>query len=230
MSDLRRRLTPKGALWRHADFLKFWTGQSISELGSQVSQLAIPWVAAVVLHVSPFVFSLLATLGFLPFIIFALPAGVWVDRLRRRPILIFGDVGRAVLLATIPVAYGFGVLTVWQLLAVQFVVGIFTVFFDVAYQSYLPFLVDREHLIEGNAKPEGDEDLRTEYLEDDRVDLSAWVHDAIALALPDKILCRPDCAGLCSVCGKNLNDEPHTHEVEVGDSRWAELEKLREQL
>ena len=80
--------------------------------------LAIPWVAAVVLHVSPFVFSLLATLGFLPFIIFALPAGVWVDRLRRRPILIFGDVGRAVLLATIPVAYGFGVLTVWQLLAV----------------------------------------------------------------------------------------------------------------
>ena len=152
MSDLRRRLAPKGALWRHPDFLKLWTGQSISELGSQVSQLAIPWVAAVVLHVSPFVFSLLATLGFLPFIIFALPAGVWVDRLRRRPILIFGDVGRAVLLATIPVAYGFGVLTVWQLLAVQFVVGIFTVFFDVAYQSYLPFLVDREHLIEGNAK------------------------------------------------------------------------------
>src|SRR5207302_6077439 len=97
-------------------------------------------------------FSLLATLGFLPFIIFALPAGVWVDRLRRRPILIFGDVGRAVLLATIPVAYGFGVLTVWQLLAVQFVVGIFTVLFDVAYQSYLPALVDREHLIEGNSK------------------------------------------------------------------------------
>jgi MFS family permease len=152
MSDLRRRLTPKGALWRNSDFLKLWTGQSISELGSQVSQLAIPWVAAVVLHVSPFVFSLLGTLGFLPFIIFALPAGVWVDRLRRRPILIFGDAARAVLLATIPIAYAFGALTVWQLLAVQFVVGIFTVFFDVAYQSYLPFLVDREQLIEGNSK------------------------------------------------------------------------------
>jgi MFS family permease len=152
MNDLRARVKPKGALWRHADFVKLWTGQSISELGSQVSQLAIPWVAAVVLHVSPFVFSLLATLGFLPFIIFALPAGVWVDRLRRRPILIFGDAGRAVLLATIPLAYGLGILTVWQLLAVQFAVGILTVFFDVAYQSYLPFLVDREHLVEGNSK------------------------------------------------------------------------------
>jgi MFS family permease len=152
MSDLRERLRPKGALWRHPDFLKLWTGQSISELGTQVSQLAIPWVAAVVLHVSPFVFSLLATLGFFPFIIFALPAGVWVDRLRRRPILIFGDAGRAVLLATIPIAYAFGALTVWHLLAVTFAVGVLTVFFDVAYQSYLPFLVDRDHLIEGNSK------------------------------------------------------------------------------
>lgn len=152
MPDVPARLKPKGALWRHPDFLKLWTAQSISELGSQVSQLAIPWVAAVVLHVSPFVFSLLATLGFLPFIIFALPAGVWVDRLRRRPILIFGDSARAVLLATIPIAYAFGALTVWQLLTVQFLIGICTVFFDVAYQSYLPFLVEREHLIEGNSK------------------------------------------------------------------------------
>ena len=147
-----RGLRPKGALWHHADFLKLWTGQSISELGSQVSQLAIPWVAAVVLHVSPIVFSLVGMLGFLPFIIFALPAGVWVDRLRRRPILIFGDGGHAVLLATIPLAYAFDALTVWQLLAVQFAVGILTVFFDVAYQSYLPSLVSREHLVEGNAK------------------------------------------------------------------------------
>jgi MFS family permease len=152
MTELRARLKPRGALWQHHDFLKLWTGQSISELGSQVSQLAIPWVAAVVLHVSPIVFSIVGMLGFLPFIIFALPAGVWVDRLRRRPILIFGDAGRALLLATIPVAYAFGALTVWQLLAVQFAVGILTVFFDVAYQSYLPSLVSREQLVEGNAK------------------------------------------------------------------------------
>ena len=148
----RRSLRPQGRLWANGDFLKLWTGQSISELGSQISGLAIPWVAAVVLNVSPLVFSLMEVLGFLPFILLALPAGVWVDRMRRRPILIVGDAARALLLATIPVTYAFGVLTIWQLLAVQFVVGIFTVFFDVAYQSYLPSLVEREDLVEGNAK------------------------------------------------------------------------------
>src|SRR5262249_52278593 len=76
-------------------------------------------------------------------------------------------------------------------------------------------------------KPESD-DERTEYLEDDRVDLSAWAHDAIALALPDKILCRDDCAGLCPVCGKDLNAEPHEHVEERADPRWAALELLRE--
>lgn len=78
--------------------------------------------------------------------------------------------------------------------------------------------------------PDGSEELRTPYLQDDRLDLSGWARDAIALALPDKILCRVDCAGLCPVCGKNLNDEPHEHETEATDSRWAALESLREQL
>lgn len=77
------------------------------------------------------------------------------------------------------------------------------------------------------AKPEGEED-RTEYLVDDRLDLSAWARDAIALALPDQILCRPDCAGLCPVCGKDLNAEPHEHDEERLDPRWAALESLRE--
>jgi uncharacterized protein len=75
-------------------------------------------------------------------------------------------------------------------------------------------------------KPESD-DERTEYLEDHRVDLSSWAHDAIALALPDKILCRDDCAGLCPVCGKDLNAEPHEHVEERVDPRWAALESLR---
>ena len=79
------------------------------------------------------------------------------------------------------------------------------------------------------AKPEGDDDLRTEYLEDDRVDLSAWARDAIALALPDQILCRPDCAGLCPVCGKDLNLEPHEHVEERLDPRWAKLSELRQE-
>jgi uncharacterized protein len=78
--------------------------------------------------------------------------------------------------------------------------------------------------------PEGSDELRTPYLVDDTVDLTAWARDAVALALPDKILCRTDCAGLCGVCGKNLNDEPHTHDEALTDSRWAALEALREKL
>ena len=78
--------------------------------------------------------------------------------------------------------------------------------------------------------PGESDELRTPYLVDDNLDLAAMARDAIALALPDKILCRPDCAGLCPVCGKNLNAEPHAHEEESTDSRWAALEALREQL
>ncbi len=78
--------------------------------------------------------------------------------------------------------------------------------------------------------PEGSDELRTPYVQDDNLDLAGWSRDAVALALPDKILCRDDCAGLCPVCGKNLNNEPHTHEEERGDSRWSALEALREKL
>jgi MFS family permease len=143
---------PTGGLWSHPDFLKLWTGQTISEFGSQISQLAIPLLAAITLHASAFEFSLLGVLGFLPFILFALPAGVWVDRLHRRYILIAGDAARAVLLALIPVLWAIGALRMWQLLVLQFVIGVFTVFFDVAYQSYLPALIEREHLVDGNSK------------------------------------------------------------------------------
>ncbi|MBV8066221.1 MAG: MFS transporter [Actinobacteria bacterium] len=149
---MRRLRRPTGGLWSHPDFVKLWTGQSISELGSQVSQLAIPWLAAVGLHASPIAFSLIGVLGFLPFILFALPAGVWVDRLRRRQILIVGDSARAVLLALIPFLWAIGVLRIWELLVLQFAIGVFTVFFDVAYQSYLPALIEREHLVDGNSK------------------------------------------------------------------------------
>src|SRR5947207_11959049 len=118
---------PSGALWSHPDFVKLWTGQSISELGSQVSQLAIPWLAAVGLHASPLAFSLLGVLEFLPFILFALPAGVWVDRLRRRPILIAGDATRAALFALIPILWATHTLQIWHLYVLSFVIGICTV-------------------------------------------------------------------------------------------------------
>jgi MFS family permease len=143
---------PSGPLWGHRDFMKLWTGQSISEFGSQISQLAIPLLALLELQATTFEFAVLNVLGFLPFILFALPAGVWVDRLRRRLILIVGDSSRAVLLALIPILWAAGVLQIWMLMVIQFVVGIFTVFFDVAYQSYLPALIEREDLVDGNSK------------------------------------------------------------------------------
>ena len=146
--------TPRRSLWRHRDFMKLWTGQTISQLGDEVTQLAIPLVAALTLVVSPFEFGMLAVLQFLPFILLTIPAGVWVDRMRRRPILIGAQVGRAVLLASIPVAFLAGWLTLWQLYVVAFAVGCLEVFFDVAYQSYLPSVVERDRLVEGNAKLE----------------------------------------------------------------------------
>ena len=143
-----------GGLWRHRDFLSLWGAETISQFGTQVSLLALPLVAILVLEESTFRVAALTTVEYLPFLLFALPAGVWVDRLRRRPILILGDLGRAAALVSVPVAHWLGVLTIWQLYAVGFATGICTVFFDVAYQSYLPALVGREQIVEGNSKLE----------------------------------------------------------------------------
>lgn len=142
------------SLFRHPDFLKFWTAQTVSQFGSQVSILALPLAAISFLDSSPAEVALLSTMEFLPFVFFTLPAGVWIDRLRRRPILIAADVARALILATVPVAWVAGVLSIWQLYLVAFVAGIFTVFFDVAYQAYLPSLVERERILDGNGKLE----------------------------------------------------------------------------
>ena len=78
--------------------------------------------------------------------------------------------------------------------------------------------------------PEAGDELRSEYVVDDQIELSAWARDAIAIALPDQILHAPDCAGLCPICGKNLNLEPHTHDEVPGDPRWAVLEELKDRL
>jgi MFS family permease len=151
---VRRLAWPSGGLWRHPDFLKLWSAETVSQFGTQVSLLALPLTAVIVLDATAFEVAALGTIEFLPFILFTLPAGVWVDRLPRRPILIAGDFGRAALLASIPVAYLTDHLTLTQLYVVGFGTGICTVFFDVAYQSYLPALVARDQIIEGNSKLE----------------------------------------------------------------------------
>jgi uncharacterized protein len=81
-----------------------------------------------------------------------------------------------------------------------------------------------------SAADNADEQLRSTYVVDDRLELSVWARDAIALELPDQILCRPDCAGLCPVCGKNLNEEPHEHQEETTDPRWSALSEIRDRL
>jgi MFS family permease len=151
---IRTRLWPQGGLWRHADFLKLWSAQTVSQFGSAISQVALPLVAVLSLHASAFQVAALSTVEFLPFLLFTLPAGVWVDRLPRRPILVVADAGRALALGSIPVVAAIGHLTLAQLYIAGFVTGTLTVFFDVSYQSYLPSLVEREQLVDGNAKLE----------------------------------------------------------------------------
>ena len=97
-------------------------------------------------------------------------------------------------------------------------------------------LADAVHDVEVSSReyqatnPDESEELQTPYVEDERLDLSAWARDALSLMLPDKILCRPDCAGLCPVCGRDLNVEPHEHEEERDDPRWAALGDLKDRL
>jgi MFS family permease len=148
------KLWPSGGLWRHADFVRLWSAQTISVFGSQIGGFALPLVAIITLDASPFAVSALFVVEFAPFLLISLPAGVWVDRLPRRPILILGDLGRFVLLLTIPIAYWLDALTIWHLYLVGFAVGVCTVFFDVAYQSYLPSVVERTQLVDGNSKLE----------------------------------------------------------------------------
>src|SRR5450759_3974851 len=140
------------SLWRHPDYMKIWSAAGVSVMGTQVSQIAIPFIAAVVLGVSPFQLALLGTFEMLPFILFTLPAGAWLDRLRRRQVLIAGDFGRAIALLSIPIDYSLGILTIWQLYAVSFATGFLSLLFFVSVQSSLPVLLDSDDLLEGNAK------------------------------------------------------------------------------
>ncbi len=141
-------------LLREHDFRQLFIADTISQVGTQITLLALPLVGILALNASPLQIGVLAACETAAFILVGLPAGAWVDRLRRRNVLIVGDVARAVLLGSVPVAWWAGMLTMAQLYVVALFTGVFTVFFDVAYQSYLPHLVGRENLVEGNAKLE----------------------------------------------------------------------------
>jgi len=144
----------KSSLWHHRNFLLLWSGQSISQLGSQVTTWALPFTAVVLLKASAGQMGLLVVASYVAYLLVGLFAGVWVDRVKRRPLLIVTDIGRALLLGTIPVTALLGYLSMTQLYVVTFFIGLLSVLFDVAYQSFLPSLVARNQLIEGNSKLE----------------------------------------------------------------------------
>ena len=147
-SAARRRL---GLLAEH-DFRQLFIADSGSQLGTQIGMLALPLVAAVTLHATAFEMGVVSAVDTLPFLLASLPAGALVDRVRRRPVMIVCDLSRAATLISIPVAWWLGVLAIWQVVVVAFVLGTFSALFDVAYQSVLPQLVTPDKLVEGNSK------------------------------------------------------------------------------
>jgi len=145
------RWHPKG-LWNNSDFVKLWVGKTISNFGNGITGIALPLTAVLVLSATPVQMGILGALSSVAVLVVGLLAGVWVDRLRRRPILITSDLGRALLLASIPLAALLGVLQLAQVYVVAALVGILSVFFDVADAAYLPSLVPQEQLVEANSK------------------------------------------------------------------------------
>jgi predicted MFS family arabinose efflux permease len=141
-------------LWRHPDFLKLWAGQTISVVGSQFTVLALPTIAILQLHATPAEVGLLAGLQQVAFPILALFAGVFADRLRRRPMMIAADGLRALAVLSVPLVAAVGALTMLQLYAVALVLGVGTVIFDIAYLAYVPNLVSRSDILEANTKLE----------------------------------------------------------------------------
>lgn len=142
------------SLWRHRDFMLLWIGQSVSRLGDQFTGFALPVLAVVSLNPTAAEMGILSAAGTLPFLLFGLLVGVWADRFPKRPILVVGDFGRGVLVGSIALLGFLGLLRMAYLYAFAFAVGVLTVFFDIAYQSYLPVLVPRATLTDANSKLE----------------------------------------------------------------------------
>ncbi|WP_330343217.1 MFS transporter [Streptomyces sp. NBC_00557] len=151
-TDDREEPAPRGRLGRVSDFQRLWAAQSVSETGTQMGQLAVPLLAMGALHASATELGFLSGARMLPFLVLALPAGALLDRIRRLPVMVLSDVCRALLVVSVPLAYALDLLTFAQLYLVVLLVGVFTVAFDVAYQSYLPTLVGREDLAGANAR------------------------------------------------------------------------------
>jgi len=140
------------SLWRDGNFLTLWSGQALAQLGSQVAELAIPVLAVLLLGASELEVGFLNAAGVAAFLVVGLPAGAWIDRMRKRRVMIWADAVRAVALGVVPLLWWAGLLEMWHLYAVALVVGVATVFFDVSYQSIIPSLVRPGQIAEANGK------------------------------------------------------------------------------
>ena len=146
------KLRLQGNLWHHKHFQRFWFGDSVSQVTAQVTAVAMPFVALRTLSATPIEMGELVAIQFLAFPILGLFVGVWADRYRKRPIMVLANVGRMFALGSIPLASVLHTLSINQLFIVAAITGVCTVFFDVCYQSYLPVLIHRDDLLEGNSK------------------------------------------------------------------------------
>lgn len=149
----------KGSLWRDRNFLTMWTGQAFSQFGAQVTELAIPVLAVLLLNASEFEVGVLTAANVAAFLIVGLPAGAWIDRMRKRHVMIWADAVRALALGTVPLLWLLGMLHIWQLVVVALIMGIATVFFDVSYQSIIPSLVRPNQIAEANGKLESTQQI-----------------------------------------------------------------------
>jgi MFS family permease len=138
-------------IWRNAPFLQLWIGQSISLLGSRITMLALPLTAILSLHASPIEFGLLGAAGSAGGLLAGLPAGLWADRARRRPIMIAASLGQALILITVPLAAALGILSLPQLVLVALLTSSLAVLFRVAYRAFLPSVVEQDQLVAANS-------------------------------------------------------------------------------
>jgi predicted MFS family arabinose efflux permease len=145
-------VTTPASLWRHRDFRQLWTAESVSQVGTQITFLAMPVLAVTVLDATALEMGVLTALETVAFLVVGLPAGAWVDRWRRKRVLVVNDLIRMLALASLPLAWFFDLLTLPQLFVVATITGTATVFFDVAWQSYLPTLVEPEQVVDANGK------------------------------------------------------------------------------
>ncbi|MGP8057436.1 MAG: MFS transporter [Nitrososphaerales archaeon] len=209
------------SLFRHPDFMKLWVGQSISSFGSQFSPFAIQVTAVYILGATSFQLGVLSFLNTIPFLTMGLLVGVYVDRHRRRRIMIFADLGRALVIFLIPLSAVVYVVTMNLLYLVTLVAGVLTVFFEITYQSYLPSLVDRSQIVDANSKLQATASTAST--------LGPSIAGGITYLVTAPMACLGDTFGyICSVVSLSLIKKPEP--IDTSRAHASVLKDIREGL